>query len=176
MHRLTATLAATLIALPGIAQAAEVPCLTSTEFASLSSYALPSVIRGTAQTCAAVLPGDAFLRKGSDQLANRYDASKIAAWPGAKAAFLKIGVSTNPQAADLFKIMPDETLQPMLDSLIQGMVGQQLPTDRCTAVDRLVLLLSPLPAASTAELIGLAAGLGAKGGKARIGQFSICTA
>ena len=176
MHRLTATLTATLIALPGIAQAAEVPCLTSTEFASLSSYALPSVIRGTAQTCAAVLPGDAFLRKGSDQLANRYDASKIASWPGAKAAFLKIGGSTNPQAADLFKIMPDETLQPMLDSLIQGMVGQQLPTDRCTAVDRLVLLLSPLPAASTAELIGLAAGLGAKGGKARIGQFSICTA
>lgn len=174
MRCLPLAVAAALIVIPGVAQAAEPPCLTSGEFASLSSYALPSMIRGTAQRCAAVLPGNAFLRQGSDQLASRYDARKSASWPGAKAAFLKIGAATNPQAADLFKLMSDDALQPMVDSLIQGMVGQQLPTTRCGAVDRLVMLLAPLPAENTAELIGLAAGLGAKDGKARVGQFSIC--
>ncbi len=176
MRRFTAAFAAALMVVPAAAQAAEMPCLSSAEFASLSSYALPSMIRGTAQRCSAVLPGDAFLRKDGDQLAARYEVRKASAWPGAKAAFLKIGSSTNPQAADMFSLMSDDALQPMVDSLIQGMVGQQLPTERCSAVNRLVMLLAPLPAESTAELIGLAAGLGAKDGKAKLGQFSICTA
>jgi hypothetical protein len=175
MRPITAALAAVLTLMPVAAQAAEQPCLTTGEFTALSGYALPSMIRGTALRCAGVLPGDAFLRKGSDQLASRYDARKATSWPGAKAAFLKIGSSTNPQATDMFKLMSDDALQPMVDSLIQGMVGQQLPTTRCSAVDRLVMLLSPLPAENTAELIALAAGFGAKDGKARVGQFSICT-
>lgn len=174
MRRITAVLAAALAVTPAAVQAAEAPCLTPSEFTSLSSYALPSMIRGTAQHCAGVLPRDAFLRKDSVQLASRYDGRKAASWPGAKAAFIKIGAATNPQAADVFKLMSDDALQPMLDGLIQGMIGQQLPTTRCSAVDRLVMLLAPLPAENTAELIGLAAGFGAKDGKAKVGQFSIC--
>lgn len=177
MMRITVTaLAAAMLASPGVASAAEPPCLTPAEFTSLSTYALPSVIRGTAQRCAAVLPGNAYLRQGGERLATRYTANKNQSWPGAKAAFLKLGTGMNPQAADLFKSMSDETLKPMVDSLVTGMVGQQLPTDRCSAIDRLLRLLAPLPAAHTAELIGLAAGLGSKTGKARIGQFSICNA
>jgi hypothetical protein len=39
-----------------------------------------------------------------------------------------------------------------------------------------VMLLSPLPAESTAEVIGLAAGLGARAGQARLGKLAICKA
>jgi hypothetical protein len=175
MRSLTTALVAALALMPTVARAADAPCLTSTEFSSLSSYALPSMIRGTAQHCASVLPRDAFLRNQSVQLASRYDARKAVSWPAAKAAFIKIGAATNPQAADIFKQMSDDALQPLIDGLIQGMIGQQLPTERCNAVDRLVMLLAPLPAESTAELIGLAAGFGAKNGKAKVGQFSICS-
>ncbi len=176
MRRFVATFAAVLALTPAIGHAAEIPCLTSGEFSSLSSYALPNLIRGSAQHCAGVLPGDAFLRSSSDQLASRYEARKKASWPGAKAAFIKIGSASNPQGMDIFKRMSDDALQPLVDGLILGMVGQQFPTGRCSSVDRLVMLLAPLPPENTAELIGLAAGIGAKDGKAKVGQLRICPA
>ena len=47
---------------PIAAQAAEPPCLTSSEFTALSSYALPSIITGTTEHCATTLPANAWLR------------------------------------------------------------------------------------------------------------------
>jgi hypothetical protein len=162
---------------PIAAAAAEPPCLTSAEFTALSSYALPSIITGTTERCAATLPSSAWLRRNGNQLAARYAMGKPAAWPSAKAAFFKIGGSAgNADAASLLKSLPDSSLQPMLDALIAGMVGQQLPAERCSVIDRLVRLLAPLPPENTAELIAVAAGLGAKTGRAKLGNFSICPA
>ena len=161
---------------PALAAAAEPPCLTPREFTALANYALPSVITGTANRCAATLPADAYLRRSSGALATRYAQSRTQAWPGAKQAFIKVSTATNPQAADLFRNMPDQNLQQMTDGLIEGLVGQRLPVTRCGAIDRLVALLAPLPADSTAELIAIAVGLGAKAGKANLGAFSICQA
>lgn len=162
---------------PIAAQAAEPPCLTSAEFTALSSYALPSIITGTAERCAASLPADAWLKRNGNQLAARYAAGKSAAWPTAKAAFLKLGGSAgNGEAANLLKSLPDSSQQQMADLLISGMVGQQLPVERCSVIDRLVRLVAPLPPENTAELIAVAAGLGAKTGRARFGNLSICPA
>lgn len=170
------SIAALVLALtPVAAQAAAPPCLTPSEFTALSSYALPSIITGTTERCAATLPADAWLRRNGSQLATRYAAGKPAAWPSAKAAFFKIGgASANADATNLLKTLPDSSLQPMVDALISGMVGQQLPPDRCGAINRLVQLLAPLPPENTAELIALAAGLGARSGRAKLGGFSLC--
>ena len=166
-----------LILTPFAAQAAEPPCLTSSEFTALSSYALPSIITGTTERCATTLPSDAWLRRNGSQLAARYAVGKPAAWPSAKAAFFKIGGATaNADATNLLKSLPDSSLQPMVDALISGMIGQQLPPDRCGPINRLVQLLAPLPPENTAELIALAAGLGAKSRRAKVGNFSICPA
>lgn len=173
------TIAAILVAAlpaPAMAAAAEAPCLTAQEFTAVSTFALPGVIRGAAQRCSAVLPKDAFLSSQSESLANRYTAGRDRSWPQAKAAFLKMGGGADPQAANFLKAMPDESLKPFVEGAVTAMVGQQLPTDRCTAVDRLVMLLSPLPAESTAELISLAAGLGARSGQARLGKIALCKA
>lgn len=176
--RFSASLALVLAATPVTAQAASAPpCLTSAEFTALSSYALPSIISGASNRCAAALPADAWLQRNGGQLASRYAESKSAAWPGAKAAFLKLGGGIgNAEASNLLKTLPDTSLQPMVDALIAGMVGQRLPAERCTSVDRLVRLLSPLPPESTAELIGIAAGLGARTGQAKVGIVAICPA
>lgn len=166
-----------LLLSPIAAQAAEPPCLTPAEFTALSNYALPSIITGTAERCAASLPADAWLRRNGNQLAARYAVGKPAAWPTAKAAFFKIGGATaNADAANLLRTLPDSSLQPMLDGLISGMVGQQVPPERCGVIDRLVRLLAPLPPENTAELIAVAAGLGARSGRAKVGNFRICTA
>lgn len=176
MRRTALVLAMFSLSAPVTAQTQQAPCLTAQEFTAVSTFALPGVIRGAAQRCQAVLPQQAFLRSQSETLAQRYARGRDKAWPEAKAAFIKIGGGMDPQAASLFRSMPDDTLKPFVEGAVSTMVSQQLPTDRCTAVDRLVMLLSPLPAESTAEVIGLAAGLGARSGQAKVGKLAICKA
>jgi hypothetical protein len=172
---LTAT-ALFLATVPGIAHAAEPPCLTAAEFSGVASYGLPSVISGAALRCSATLPANSYLRSNSSQLAARYATGKPAAWPVAKGVFLKMSASTDGAASEAIARMPDPSLQTMFDAMIEGMVSQQIPTGRCTTIDSLVRLLAPLPPQNMAELIAIAAGLGAKSGKAKAGPFSICPA
>jgi hypothetical protein len=176
MHRLLHVLALALAIAPGVAHAAEPPCLTAREFTDLSSYALPSIITGTAQRCSAALGPEAFLKRGGHALAARYTAAKPAAWPGAKAAFVKLSGGIHADALGVFKALPDDKLQPMVDTLVEGLIAQQVPVERCRAIDTAVRLLAPLPAQNTAELIALAVGLGSRSGGGRLGQISICPA
>lgn len=176
MRKMLKIAAIALTTLPALAQAAETPCLTASEFTGVATYSLPSVITGTAARCAATLPSSSYLRTNSSQLAVRYAAAKPTAWPVAKAAFLRLSATSDKAANDLIAKLPDPSLQTMLDAVIEGAVSQQIPTERCETIDAMVRLLAPLPPGNTAELIALAAGLGAKSGKAKAGGFSICPA
>lgn len=176
MTRLTALVAAALLALPQVALAAEPVCLTPREFTAISTYALPSVITGAERTCATMLPEDAFLRRNGADLAARYAQGKDRAWPEAKAAFLRVSGANDPGAGRLFALMPDDSLQDVADAAFVGIIAGQIKPGSCAAIDRVVSLLSPLPPENTAELIALAAGLGAKTGEARVGRFALCKA
>ena len=170
----TSLTAALLIVAPAMAQAAEPPCLTAGEFTALANYSMPSIISGTSQRCAATLAPDAYLRKNGSDLATRYARQKPGNWPGAKSAFLKLSSTAGSDAGTLMRDMPDSSLQPMLDAMMEGMVAQQIPLERCGAIDKAVRLLAPLPPENSAELIALAVGLGARSKHAKIGKFSIC--
>lgn len=175
MRTVITGLAIALTFVSSTVQAAEAPCLTPAEFTSLATYGLPSVISGVTQRCASTLPAGAWLPENGTPLAARYAAAKPGAWPGAKAAFMKLGASKR-DGADLFSKLPDRSLQPMVDGLIEGLIGQQIPLQRCQTIDRVVRLLSPLPPENTAELIALAAGLGAKSGAEASGKLKLCPA
>ena len=126
--------------------------------------------------CGPALGPDAYLRKSGSELSARYAERKAANWPGAKAAFLKLSAAKDDDASKLLRTLPDPSLQQMIDAVMEGMVSQQSPVERCATIDRVVRLLAPLPPANTADLIALAVGLGAKSGKAKIGSFSVCPA
>ncbi len=176
MRRLTAVTVALLAAVPTLARAAEPPCLAPAEFTSLAEYALPSIISGTAQRCDAALAPGAFLHRGGAELIQRYAQRKPEAWPGAKAAFIKLSTTSDADANKLIRSLPDASLQQMLDSLMTGLVAGRVPIDRCATIDRVIGLLAPLPPSNAAELIALAVGLGAKSGRAKVGAISICKA
>ncbi|MDE2405525.1 MAG: hypothetical protein KGM17_12735 [Sphingomonadales bacterium] len=177
MRRILALAAsAALIVMPGMARAAEAPCLTPMEFTALATYALPSVVTGTAQRCTPALPRQSFLATQGPALAQRYAASKPAAWPGAKAAFLKLAGGSTGEAASVLRSLPDPQLQQLADAAIAAKLGDTVPVDRCGSIDRLLKLLSPLPSETTAEVVMLAVGLGAAAGQARIGRISVCPA
>ena len=174
MRRMSLFCAALLASVPGMARAAEPPCLTLAEFTSLASYALPSIISGTNQRCSVSLGAGAWLPRNGERLAARYATQKASSWPGAKAAFLKLSASTNGEANKLFRDMPDASLQQVLDAMMEGMVSQSIPLERCETIDGVVRLLSPLPPENTAELIALAVGLGSKSKEPKVGKVSIC--
>jgi hypothetical protein len=176
MRKPVQLMALALIVAPGAAQAAEPPCLTAREFTDLSSYALPSIITGTAQRCSSTLAANAFLKRDGSALAARYATAKPAAWPGAKNAFLKLSGGANSDTANLFKALPDNKLQPMVDALVEGLIAQQVPAERCRTIDAAVRLLAPLPPQNTAELIALAVGLGSRSGGGKLGKLTICPA
>lgn len=173
MRKFAALSAALLAIVPGAVQAAA-PCLTPAEASSLAAYALPAAISGTTKRCTATLGAGSFLRKGGTELASRYAARKAQNWPGAKAAFFKIGGDSKDESSAMLKQLPDPSLQQMLDAIIEGMVAQEIPTEKCGQIDRIVGLLAPLPAQNTAELIAVVLGLAGKSGKAQGDKFSIC--
>lgn len=183
MRALLTFSAAALVVFPSVAQAAtpQLPCLTPAEFTSLANYALPSMINGARLRCTQTLPTNSYLRSQGSNLSARYAVGKSAAWPAAKATVVKMVGSSQPQANDLLRSLPDPTLQQMADAMVEGAISQNLPLERCEVVDRAVRLMSPLPAENVAELIAITVGLGAQAGRARVentrlGAISICKA
>lgn len=170
--RKAATICAAVLAIASTSAHAAQPCLTPAEASSLAAYALPAAITGTTKRCTPSLAPSAFLRTGGTELAQRYAARKAQNWPAAKAAFLKMGGKDDASA--LLAGLPDPSLQQMLDAIIEGMVAQEIPTERCASIDRVVGLLAPLPAQNMAELIGVMLGLTGKSGGTKAGSFSIC--
>jgi hypothetical protein len=144
------------------------------EFSSLATYALPNALSATSQRCSASLPADAFLKTGGPEMIARYAVGKPAAWPGAKSVFLKVTQSQQGDMVALLRNLPDQQLQQLVDAFIQGLVAEKIPAERCVSIDRMLRLLS-LPAQSTADIIGLAIGLGSRTGQARLGKIQICT-
>ncbi len=172
---IVASLAAAAAMLPGIAMAAEPPCLTPTEFTALATYALPSIITGTVQRCDATLPVDAFLKTDGARLAARYGPASDAAWPAAKVAFLKLTGGGDQGSGSLIHGLSDNAMQQIVDTAIAAKIGDALPTERCGTANQLIRLLAPLPPESTAGVIALAVGLGTKSGR-KIGPFAVCPA
>jgi nicotinamide-nucleotide amidase len=98
--------AALLVLVPGLARAAEPPCITPHEFNALSTYALPNALSATAQRCSASLPPDAFLKTGGPAMIARYAAGKPEAWPGARNVFLKLSSGQQGPVGDMLRAMP----------------------------------------------------------------------
>ena len=161
---------------PQVAAAQSGACLTPREFTALATYALPSLISGTARACGTALPAEAYLRRSGAELAQRYAAGKPKAWPEARAAFLKMASGRDPSSVQLFAAMPDDTLQQVADAAFTGIIAGQVKPSSCATIDRLVGLLAPLPPENTAELIALAVGLGSQTGSKRLGDLTLCKA
>ena len=140
------------------------PCLTEAEAQSVFLALAPDAIRAVGQKCAPLLPETATLRGGLSAFAAPYDATAAAAWPSAGPALAKIA------GPDMKGIDP-VAMKPMIGAMIGSMAADTVKPKDCTAIDRAVGLLAPLPPANVAGLILLAATSGSKGAK---GPIEIC--
>lgn len=151
-------------------------CLTETEVSGLVGYALPSVINGTMKACKPHLSPTGFFATRGTAFAGQYSARKDANWPIAKNAFLKLGGSKDASINETLKALPDTALQPFVEAMVSELVGGEIKPSQCTAIERGVRILSPLPAESTAELITFVVVLADKPKNGKPASLPICKA
>ena len=159
-----------------LAQAATspAPCLSEGEVTALVGFALPSVINGTMKSCKPHLATSGYFATRGEEFLGRYAARKDANWPTAKAAFLKLGSSKDAKMVDTIANMPDEAVKPFVEGIVSEMVGSEIKPDQCTAIERGVRLLSPLPPENTAELVSFVLVLSSKPKPGKAQAFPIC--
>lgn len=151
-------------------------CLNEAEFGALVGYALPSVLDGAMTACRPHLAKDGFFATRGSEFVNRYAARKSSAWPVAKTAFLKLGGAKDARMADTIRSLPDSALQPFVEAMVSELVGGEIKPDQCTAIERGVRILSPLPAENTAELITFVVVLADKPKTGKPSSIPICKA
>lgn len=149
-------------------------CLSEAEVGGLVGYALPSVIDGAMKACKPHLSPSGFFATRGSAFAGQYAERKDANWPVAKNAFLKLGGAKDAKLNDTLKALPDSALQPFVEAMVSEMVGGEIKPGQCTAIERGVRILSPLPAENTAELITFVVVLADKPKNGKPSSLPIC--
>lgn len=155
---------ATALALqPAVAAAQD--CLAEDEVSAMAIYAMPGVVQGVKQRCAARLDATGFMARGSDALGARYARLQAAAWPKAKAGLLKIAASKTGGAGgsrdslQMLAALPDNAVRPLVDALIVQEVTPEIDVNQCGKIELLMQALNKVEPEIAGTLLGLIAGL-----------------
>lgn len=135
------------------AAAAQTTCLTEREVAGMVSFSMPSVLQGVMTSCKPHLSPQGFFATRGPAMIQRYAVDKDAAWPLAKTAFLKFGEKKDDKTMQQVATLPDETLKPFVEGMVQQMVGGEIKPSSCAPIETATSLLEPLPARNTANLV-----------------------
>lgn len=167
--RLAALMA--LSAVPSLAQAQAGACMTRAEANALFIVALPDVIEGTRDKCAATLPASSFLTSQGLALVSRYRQSSSGNLGPARAAFLKMAGEGKNEEAKILAAMPEDALRGLLGTAFAVVVANDVKVKECPNIDRFVAALSPLPPSNVAEIV---TGLIAIAGSGKDDPFRLC--
>lgn len=130
--------------------------LSEEEMATFALAAMPSALRSVQARCRPVLEADAYMFAQGDALTRRLTATSDRAFPGAARSIARIAARGNPAMGEVLTGMPPETLRPLLNEFVAGMVTQRVEPSRCAQIDRVLALLDPLPPENLARLAAIA--------------------
>jgi hypothetical protein len=141
-------------------------CLTPTELQAVTTWLIPDAVDGLARRCRGVLSRQSFLAMSGPALAERLRGEVGPAGDAARRALRRVaGDSPLSLFGDGF------TGALIVEGALEGMASRD-----CATADRLVALLSPLPAASLGEVTALLAAEGLRKAKGRELPIAICQA
>jgi hypothetical protein len=146
--KLAAPFAAAALAALSLSAAAvaapKLPDLSGDDAAALAVYVVPDLIAATKQTCGDRLSPDGFIARHGDSLARRYAAQQDVVWPQARAALFKFAAGKAGDQIKQFATLPDKTIRPLADALIQQEVAQKIHPNSCRNIERMAEAISPL--------------------------------
>jgi len=156
------------------AAAAQAQCLTEPELSGMAGFTLPSVLQGVMTKCQPSLSPHGFFATRGDAMIARYAQDKDAAWPAAKAAFMKFGADKDDKTMKQVARLPDDKLKPFVEGMVEQMVGDEIKPSSCVAIERVAGLLDPLPATNTAQLVGFILALVGQDKKGGSSKLNVC--
>ena len=122
--------------------------------AAATRYALPLAFDGYRTACAAEISSDGYVAQNSERLAAKFEEGSEQAWPAAKNLLVSMAAEDGGDMVAFFGAMPDETLKPFVDGIIEVMIAQEIKTENCSDIERGLELLDPMPVENMAGLIG----------------------
>lgn len=158
--RLAATISLGM-SMPVQAAQSTVPCMTDAEIRGLVSYVAPTLMNRVRQECRRDLSTDGYLMQRLPDLAAELEEGKDAAWPMAKAAFLKFGKTGKSKAIDLSGL-PDRFMRPLVDAAVASEVDLKLTPVVCADIEDIMEPLAPLPSASLVDVVTVALSIAAR--------------
>lgn len=175
-----ASLFATAAALTALTSAqtlqAQQTCYASADLADTAVYMMPIVYDSAKSACRTRLKSDGFFATGGSKFVEPFRAKQKKAWPGAyrvmkrQLAERNISGMNGKDIVNMLSSMPDSTVRPMADSMMKQMISGEIKPDQCVKIERMMQLLSPLPADNVAQLFPLVADV------ANMPNFQLCSA
>ena len=98
------------------------PCLTDPEAQAMVLVAMPDILRETGRLCAPRLPATSPIRQADGALIARYQTAADQAWPGARAAIVKLSDPT----VDI--LLQSDYARPLLTSIIVPLIVGRSPS------------------------------------------------
>jgi hypothetical protein len=174
MKRFALTIAALALPSAAIGQSAlpAARCIRQDEAAALVTFALPTLVHGLAQRCAAVLPPNAYLIANAGALADRYRSDADAAWPQVRRTIggLFSQILGQPMPAE----MNGEMLRVLAEPLLGKALAKQVHTQDCGKADAAVAAAAPLPGRNVGALAAMAILIADKKDKGIAGILHLC--
>lgn len=149
-------------------------CIQPAEAQALMHFAMPDVLDGVMKQCQPHLAPTGFVAKSGAGMVARYRDGSDAKWPLAKTAFFKI--AGKDATGMTMKAMPDSVLKGLISFGITAKATNEISSDNCGRVERLMEALSPLPPENTATVITLLLEIGAPKDSKGKSDLSICPA
>ena len=154
-----------LATIPQLASAQTASCLTRTELADAAVFGLPGVVTAVQSRCGKSLSANGYLARNGQKLITQYRAEQERTWPAARKTMelyiARQSASSKPnpmlgQVKTLLRNLPARTAAPFVEAMIAQEVGKALAGVDCRETERVMELLSPLPARSVGELFAIA--------------------
>lgn len=133
--------------------AAQKPCMTQAELHGMVAYAMPSLMALVVDRCKAALPGSAVMLTRGPQLIGQLEAGRSAAYPMARAAFLKFADQGDTGALQMMQNLPETAFRPIMDGIITEKLGSSINVKNCADIDHVYGTLTPLPAANFIDFV-----------------------
>lgn len=76
--------------------------------------------------------------------------------------------------AEMMQNLPDNAVQPFVEAMVSELVSSEIKADQCTAIERGVRILAPLPPENTAELVTFILTVADKPKPGKASSFPIC--
>lgn len=144
-------------------------CLTETDLHGMVAYMLPSITETAVKRCASQLPANAYLTTRGEGLVSQLRKGQSAAWPAARDALAKMA-GKDDEATVMFKAMPEGVVGPMMESMLARQLGNEIKSQNCKDIDRVMASLAPLPAANLVDAVTAIAMVAGRNGK----KFQTC--